>query len=264
VRWLAVAAAALAVVAPSWAAGPPTKVPGEVTVALSLPSPGLQAGSVQGTKVVFSKGLEPELARAVAAAIGVKTVRFVNEPLFSKLVAKGPKPWDFAIAAITITPERQANVGFTTPYMTADQGVLVRKGLSPVPTTLAALAQLQLCSERATTGAQYIVTKLKPAKKPQLAKSPTALFDLLRAGRCDAAVYDAPILGAEQAAAPDRYGPFAGRIPTGEQYGLVVEKGSKLLAPLNAAVRAVLQNGTVDRLARKWLSGNPAKLRVLS
>ena len=103
-----------------------------MTVALSLPSPGLQAGSVQGTKVVFSKGLEPELARALAARLGVKTVRFVNEPLFSKLVAKGPKPWDFAIAAITITPTRAARTSrFTAPYLTADQGVLVRKGLEP-------------------------------------------------------------------------------------------------------------------------------------
>ena len=48
---------------------------GRGTVALSLPSPGLQVGSVQGTKVVFAKGLEPELARALAAKLGVKTVR---------------------------------------------------------------------------------------------------------------------------------------------------------------------------------------------
>ena len=88
-----------------------------------------------------------------------------------------------------------------------------------MPTTLAALAQLQLCSERATTGAAYIVSTITPAKKPQLAKTPTALFDLLRSGRCDAAVYDAPILGAEQRAAPDRYGPLAGGSPRASTTG---------------------------------------------
>jgi ABC-type amino acid transport substrate-binding protein len=263
-RAAAIALAALALAAAASAAAPPTKVPGELTVALSLPSPGLQAGAVQGTKVVFAKGLEPDLARSLAAKLGVRTVRFVNEPLFSKLVAKGPKPWDFAIAAITITPTRHANVGFTAPYMTADQGVLVRKGLAPVPTTVAALAGLQLCSERATTGATYIVSTIRPAKKPQLAKTPTALFDLLRAGRCDAAVYDSPILAAEQASAPDRYGPLAGTIPTGERYGIAVEKGSRLLGPLNGALNALVRDGTVDRLARRWLATNPAKLRVLS
>ena len=89
----------------------------------------------------------------------MKTVRFVNEPLFSRLVAKGPKPWDFAIAAITITAPRQANVGFTAPYMVADEGVLARRGIGTVPTSLAALAKLQLCSERATTGAPTIVSR---------------------------------------------------------------------------------------------------------
>jgi polar amino acid transport system substrate-binding protein len=258
-----VLAAMLVFAGASSAATPPTPVPGELTVALSLPSPGLQAGAVQGTRVVFSKGLEPELARELAQRLGVKTVRFVNEPLFSKLVAKGPKPWDFAIAAVTITPQRRANVSFTAPYLTSDQGVLVRKGLEPVPASIAALRKLQLCSERATTGAQYIVGEITPTKKPQLVKTPTILFDLLRSGRCDAAVYDAPILGAAQEGAPDRYGPMAGRIATGERYGLVVEKGSRLLGPLSNAVRAVVRDGTVARLSKRWLSADPAKLRTL-
>jgi polar amino acid transport system substrate-binding protein len=259
----AVGALALALAGASPAAAPPTRVAGEVTVALSLPSPGLQAGSVQGTRVVFSKGLEPELARALAARLGVRTVRFVNEPLFSRLVARGPKSWDFAIAAVTITPERQRNVSFTAPYLTGDQGVLVREGLDPVPTSVAALRRLRLCSERATTGAQYVVTTIRPAKKPQLVKTPTLLFELLRSGRCDAAVYDAPILAAEQQAAPDRYGPMAGRIATGERYGIVVEKGSALLGPLNAAVRALVRDGTVAGLAKRWLANDPATLRAL-
>ena len=260
---LAAVVVGLALAGSCFAAAPPTKVPGELTVALSLPSPGLQAGSVQGTKVVFSKGLEPELARAIAARLGVKTVHFVNEPLFSNLVSTGPKPWDFAIAAVTITPARSAHVSFTAPYMVADQGVLLRKGVEPVPTSLGSLAKLQLCSERATTGAQYIVDRIKPAKKPRLVKTPTVLFDLLRSGRCDAAVYDAPILGAEQQAAPDRYGSFAGRIATGERYGIVVGKGSKLLGPLNGALDALTADGTVGRLMTRWLSGDPAKLRVV-
>ena len=147
--------------------------------------------------------------------------------------------------------------------MTADQGVLVRKGLAPVPTSIAALRGLQLCSERTTTGAQYIVGRVKPAKKPQLVKTPTALFDLLRAGRCDAAVYDAPILSAERASAPDHYGPLAGRIATGERYGIVLPKGSPLVGPLNGAVNALVKGGTVTRLARKWIAQDPSKLPLL-
>ena len=111
---------------------------------------------------------------------------------------------------------------------------------------------------------QYIVNTIKPTKKPELAKTPTALFDLLRSGRCDAAVYDAPILGAEEQAAPDRYGPLAGRIKTGERYAIVVEKGSPLLGPLNDAVNRLVSNGTVAALSERWLAADLTKLRVLS
>ena len=95
-------------------------------------------------------------------------------------------------------------------------------------------------------------------------KTPTALFDLLRSGRCDAAVYDAPILGAEQAGArPTATARSRAGIATGERYGIVVEKGSKLLGPLNGAVNALVRDGTVARLSKRWLAADPAKLRTL-
>ena len=157
----------------------------------------------------------------------MKTVRFVNEPLFSRLVAKGPKPWDFAIAAITITEPRQANVGFTAPYMVADQGVLARRASAPCRPRSPRSRSCSSAASARRRARSYIVSTIKPVKKPQLAKTPTALFDLLRSERCDAAVYDAPILAAEQQAAPDRYGEFAGVIATGERYGIAGRRAAR-------------------------------------
>ena len=144
-------------------------------------------------------------------------VRFVNEPFFSTLVSGRPADWDLALAAITITPERARRVDFSTPYLTADQAVLMRKGFAPVPTSIAGLRSLQLCSERATTGARAIVERIKPTKKPRLVANPSQLTYDLYNDRCDAIVFDAAVLGAARAAAPERYGPFAGRIATREQ-----------------------------------------------
>jgi ABC-type amino acid transport substrate-binding protein len=56
---------------------------------------------------------------------------------------------------------------------------------------------------------------------------------------------------------------MAGRIATGERYGIVVEKGSALLGPLSAAVRELVRDGTVARLAERWLADDPATLRAL-
>ena len=245
------------------AAPPPLKDPSELVVGVSMPVTGLQVGAVRGKSVVLAKGLEIDLARALAKRLGVPRVRFVHEPLFSTLVSGRPADWDLALAAITITPERARRVDFSKPYLGADQAVLMRQGFTPVPTSIAGLRGLQLCSERATTGARAIVDRIKPTKKPRLVANPSQLTYDLYSARCDAIVFDAPALGAARAAAPERYGPFAGRIVTREHYGIAFPKGSPLRASVNAALSALTRDGTMARLQKRWLTTDVAKLRVL-
>ena len=191
-------------------------------------------------------------------------MRFVNEAFFPTLFSGRPSDWDLAIAAITITPERSRRVDFSTPYLTVDQAVLMRQGWrAPVPTSIAGLRSLQLCSERATTGARTILDRIKPQKKPRLASDASQLFYDLYNDRCDAVVYDADILGVARASAPERYGPFAGRIVTRERYGIAFPKGSPLRASVNAALRTLTRNGTLVRLQKRWLSTDLSKLPVL-
>jgi len=245
------------------AAPPPLKDPSELVVGVSMPVTGLQVGAVRGRSVVLAKGLEVDLSRALAKRLGAPRVRFVQEPLFSTLVSGRPADWDLAIAAITITPERARRVDFSKPYLSADQAVLMRQGFAPVPTTIAGLRGLQLCSERATTGARAIVDRIKPTKKPRLVANPSQLTYDLYNDRCDAIVFDAPVLGAARAAAPERYGPFAGRIVTSERYGIAFPKGSPLRASVDTALGALTRDGTLARLQKRWLTADVAKLPVL-
>ena len=85
----------------------------------------------------------------------------------------------------------------------------------------------------------------------------------LQTGRCQAVVYDAPTLGTLKARAPDRYGPFVGVIRTGEKYGVALPKGSPLRSRVNAALGALVANGTFQRLQRTWLTTNLGALPVL-
>lgn len=255
--------AAALTLTPTGAGAPPTKTPGTLVIGVSLPVPGLQVGAVRGRQVVLARGLEIDLARAVARQLGVANVRFVHEPLFSTLVSGRASDWDLALAAITITEERARRVNFSDPYLAADQGVLMRQGFAPLPTSIAGLRSLQLCSERTTTGARLIVDRIRPTRKPRLVSTPSQLLYDLYNDRCDAVVYDAAVLGAARAAAPERYGPFAGRIMTRERYAFVFPRGSALRAPVNAALRVLQQNGTLERLQKRWLSVSVSKLREL-
>jgi polar amino acid transport system substrate-binding protein len=248
----------------SGAAAPPeTIVPDVLTVGLNLPSPGFQVGAVRSTgTVVAARGLEIDFARSLATRLGIRRVRLVNEPSFKRLLARGSKTWDVALAEVTITPARRQAVDLSSPYLRADQGVLVRRTVA-VPQSLAALAKLRICLQRGTTSVDVLRRRVHPARPLLFFSSLDLLFDAVRVGRCDAAVLDAPILAAERVSAPDRYGPIAGVLRTNERYGVVLQKGSPLTPRVDAAVRELVANGTLSRLQRRWLSTDLSRLPVL-
>jgi polar amino acid transport system substrate-binding protein len=262
-RLLLAAPLLLALSLPASAAPPPTQSPGVLVVGLNMPNLGFQVGAVRGTTVVFARGFEIDLAKALGRRLGVRTVTFYQEARFQRLISAGPKPWDLAIGEITITPARARAVDFSVPYLDADEGVLLRKGLAPAPTSLAGLRGLRLCSQLDTTSADTIATLIRPTTKPLLYGNSILLMQNLQTGRCDAVVYDAPILATLRAQVPFRYGPFAGVIATGEKYGITLPKGSLLTPLVNRALRQLIADGTVSALAKRWLTTDLSKLRVL-
>lgn len=264
-------AAVIATFALAWAVpaaiaadAPPTLQPGILTVGINMPSPGFQVGAVRGHGVVFARGLEIDLANALAARLGIPRVVFYQEPRFDRLIAPGPKPWDVALAEVTITPERATNVLFSVPYLDADQGVLVRRSLANPPKTIAQLAQLRLCTQANTTAAALIASQVKPVKPVRLYGNTTRLLDALQASRCDAVVYDAPILATLRAQVPRRYGPLVGVIDTNENYGVVLPTGSALETVVNDALTAIIDRGAIRAISKRWLSADLAKLPVLN
>jgi polar amino acid transport system substrate-binding protein len=236
------------------AAEPPTLTPGVLVVGINMPSPGFQVGAVKGTQVLVARGFEISLARAIAAKLGIPVVRFYQEGQFPRLFSAGPKPWDIALAQITITPARQTSADFGTSYLSADQGVLLSKAIATAPKTLADLRALRLCALAGSTGADLVLGRVKPVRPPILSGNVTLLLQSVQSGRCSAAVYDAPSLATLKAQAPQRYGALAGVIPTGERYGVALPKGSPLTADVDAAVAALVTDGTVARLQKQWLA----------
>ncbi len=153
---------------------------------------------------------------------------------------------------------------FSIPYLEAEQGVLARRALKSAPTTIAQLAQLRLCTQTNTTAAALIASQVKPVKAPTLFGNTTRLFDSLRKGRCDVVIYDAPILATLRAQVPRRYGPLAGVIETNESYGVVLPLGSAAAPPVNDALTALIAQGTITAITKRWLSTDLDKLPVLS
>jgi len=258
---LAVAALATAAAASARQAAPPTLVPGTLTVAFGDPAVGFAVGTVRGSTITNPRGYEVDLARAVAAQLGIKNIRWVFTP-WTGLFSPGTKKFDLSFQEATITDQRKKTVSFSSTYFDANQGVLIAKGVTP-PTSLADLKKLQTCAQAGTTGLDWIKTRLHPAKAPLIYQTTTAAFTAVQIGRCDAIVLDVPIVASERKARPTRYGPVAGQIVTHEQYGAVFQKGSALVAPVNAAIKTLWANGTIAKLQQKWFAIDFAQVPVL-
>ena len=131
-------------------------------MALSLPAPALQVGAVRGSDVVLARGLEVDVARAVARRLGLR-LRLVQVGDARRLLRPGRRGWDAALAQLVATPTRTRVSSFTTPYLRDDPVVLVRRGLKR-PTSLAQLRTW--CSVRSVVVAPPTAADARPAADP--------------------------------------------------------------------------------------------------
>jgi polar amino acid transport system substrate-binding protein len=260
----AVALAALVAIpaASAGQAAAPTLTPGQLTVGLNPPAVGFQVGTLRGNDVVNPRGFEIDLAKDIAAKLGIPAtkIKWINIP-FTTLFRPGTKPFDFAFEESTITPQRARAVDFSAPYFNANQGVLLKKG-GTAPHSLADLKQMTICAQSTTTGLDYVQHKLH-ATHVQIYNTTAAAFAAVQVGRCDAFVMDVPIIASQKKTKPSAYGAIAGQIVTNEKYGAVLTKGSKLTPMVSSAIKALTANGTIAKLQKKWFAIDVAKIPVL-
>jgi len=146
--------------------------------------------------------------------------------------------------------------------MNANQGVLLSKQ-APVPHSIADVKKLQTCAQQDTTGLQFIQDQLKPIKKPQVFTTTTALYQAAQLNRCQAVILDVTLVLLEAKSKPGAFGPVAGQFVTHEQYGAVMQKGSKLTPVIDNVIKQLTANGTVGKLQQKWFNYNFSKIPVL-
>jgi polar amino acid transport system substrate-binding protein len=221
-----------------------TRTPGVLTVATELPNPPFVLGDDLDD---LKGGFEYDMVNEIAKRLGVERVEWVGFP-FTKLVAGARCPCDFAVNGVSILPDRQQRVDFSSPYFTANQGVLVRKG-----TTVSGVAdarKLRFGVQEATSGQAYLERILKPVEPPRPYRSTTAAFMALRAGQVDAVMSDVPIVVDAVAKYPGLA--VVGQFKTDEQYGAVLAKGSPNTSALSAVIDQLRAEGVLDQLFQKY------------
>jgi polar amino acid transport system substrate-binding protein len=259
---LLLAAAALVAVPAASArhAAVPTLESGKLIVAFGDPTPGFASGTTRGNTITNPRGYEVDIASAIAQKLGLTPV-WMYSP-WNSLFAPGTKKFDISFQEATITAQRKRTVDFTSSYLNANQGVLLSTK-APVPHSLADLKKLQLCAQTNTTGLDYINTKLHPDKKPLTFPTTTAAYQAVQINRCEAFILDVPLVSLEKKQNPSKFGPVAAQIVTHEQYGAVLQKGSKLLAVVNKTLGQLTEDGTIGKLQKKWFSVDFSRVPAL-
>ncbi len=196
-------------------------------------------------------GFDIELMNAIAQKAGLQ-VEFINQPFDPMLAGVVSCQYDAAIAAITITEERQKEILFSDPYINAGQIVVVAAG----NTAIAGKADLEgktIAAQLGTTG------EIEAKAITNVTYKPYDTYDLafldLANGQVDAVIADYPTALGFIGKSPDKI-KAVGEVFTNESYGIAVCKNRADLLPiLNEALAALKADGTIGSLEQKWLAG---------
>lgn len=222
--------------------------PSKVRVATDATFPPFETVD-ENTKAVT--GFDVELMNAIAAKAGFE-VEWVNINFDAVLSGIAQCQYDAAIAAITITPERQKTTLFSDPYINAGQIVTVRKDNTSI-NSKNDLSGKTAGAQIGTTGAIEI-QNIQGATLKTYDTYDLAFLDLIN-GQIDAVVADYPTALGFVGKNADKL-KTVGDVFTNESYGIAVCKNkADLLKKINDALATLKSDGTVQNLEQKWLAG---------
>jgi polar amino acid transport system substrate-binding protein len=198
-------------------------------------------------------GLEADLARLIAKAMGVK-LRF-EVMQFSKLLPalEGGKV-DMLLSYMTITPKRNVKVAFVGPYFVSGKAFLTKIETIAKSTEATEVnsPQVRLTALMGSTS-QYFVEEVLPKVQFVPAKSYDEAVKMVLQDKVDAMIADYPRCVVSVYQYPDK-GLLSVVTPlTYEPYGIAIQAGdSHLINWLENFLDSLEQTGTLDDLTDRW------------
>ncbi|HPU12671.1 MAG TPA: ABC transporter substrate-binding protein [Aeromicrobium sp.] len=233
----------------------PVKTAGKLTVATD--DPAFEPWFVDNDPS-NGQGFESAVAYAVADKMGFEASDVVwTKVPFNTSYQPGTKAFDFDINQISITKERREAVDFSEPYYSAAQAIIVRED------SKFADADSLADFKTASLGAQIGTTSLKAIESLGTEDAPLVYDDTTKAAlalenkQVDGFVSDLPTafyLVAAELTGAKIAGQFQFDGGEPEQFGLLLEKDSKLTGCVDQAIEGLTEDGTLADLEAKWLS----------
>lgn len=200
------------------------------------------------------QGFEVDLVKEVASRIG-RDLEISDMGFQALFAATASRRIDVAISTVSITEERLQSQSFTQGYYDADLGLVTATG-GPVRSLEDMRGQI-VGTLAASSGEAWIRAHEAEKGFTEIRTYPdqnSLLLDVA-AGRVAGAINDE--YGFQVQASRMKGIEVVETIPTGDQYALMMGKGSPLLGPVNDAITAMKEDGTMARIYETWLGTPP-------
>ncbi len=198
-------------------------------------------------------GWDYEAINAMCALLNCKPV-FVEAAWEGMIQAVADGQYDMAADGITITEERAKIVDFSNGYINIEQRLLARIDEDRFDSVQSFVdnADLVIGTQTGTTNFET-ASSLLPADRIQAFEQFPFAVQALIAGDIDAVIIDETAGQGYVGVNADQL-KLVGESLSSDQLGFIFPKGSDLVAPINAALAALRDNGTMDTLAEKFFS----------
>ena len=197
-------------------------------------------------------GFDVAMMQEIADRLGLE-LNYLDPQNFDSLMTQvnAGNTMDCAVSSITITDERAELVDFSDSYYDSNQAIVIMKGAYADKKELND-PSVTVAAQSGTSGEAWVAENLPKAKYIPFTATTDAVTALV-AGQCQAVVYDQPI-AETHVATQFTDCEVLEVIATGEQYGIAVNKAnSQLLADINACLKAMEEDGTMENLRKEYL-----------
>ncbi|MCO4757998.1 MAG: ABC transporter substrate-binding protein [Oceanospirillaceae bacterium] len=197
------------------------------------------------------EGFDVDIARALCAEMKADC-EIVAQDWDGIIPGLRARKYDAIVASMSITPERQRVVEFTERYYSNVLAFVAGKGQA-ADTSEAALKGKTIGAQRATIAGQYLEDKLGDIVDVKLYDTQDNAYLDLTSGRLDLLLSDKfPAYDWLNTDAGNAFEFKGDDIDINDEIGIALRKGSKWRTRINDALKAIVENGTYEKINAKY------------
>ncbi len=223
-----------------------------VSVATENAYPPLQFIDGSGNPVGWEYDAMDEIAKRINIDVEYETISWD-----AMIAAVSEGQFDMGMTGITIREDRAEVVDFSDPYMRSEMVMLVRGDEERFTdaASFAADADLLMAAQPGTTpfyvGVYDVLDGDEQNPRIKLFETFGAGVQALRSGDVDLVLTDGTAGEGYVAASEGGLKIVGDKLGT-EDFGFIFPKESDLVEPINAAIAAMKEDGTIEALNKKW------------